>query len=290
MIIESKYLKAEFSSKGAELISLQDQSGAQYIWQGKEGFWPGKAPLMFPICGFLKENYYYYKNDQYFMQVHGFAANSQFEVLKHELNCLSFSLKSSIKSKMHYPFEFEFIIEYTLIENTLRVKMSVINQNEQRMLFSYGWHPGFNLNWIPNDCIDNYYLAFPNSQDLQRRPVNTDGLLEGNLQALKINENKTLSLDKSSFNERAIVLEDYPHEKVSLRHIHSAKSIDMTFENFPHLTLWGQPGADFICLEPWHGLGDFSNHNQRFIHKKGLIKLPAGSRSEASIELTVNLP
>lgn len=288
MIIESKSLKAEFSTKGAELISLQDQSGAQYLWQGQEAFWPGKAQLMFPICGFLKENFFYHKNGQYFMQVHGFARTSKFEILEHTLNKISFGLSSSVKTSHHFPFEFFFKVTYELIDNELKVDFEVKNVGEQRMYCSFGWHPSFCLNWIPNDSIDNYYLAFPSADKLQRRSVNEHGILHGELSEIYINENKTLSLTKDSFNERAIVLENYPHSSISLRHIHSPKSIDFNLNGFPHFTLWGQNEADFICLEPWNGLGDFESHNQKIQDKKGILKLSAGQTNIATCSVIIN--
>lgn len=289
MIIESKYLKAEFSEKGAELKSLQDQFGAQYIWHGKENFWSNSAPILFPICGFLKENFFYHQNQQFFIQVHGFARTSNFKVVDHSLNKISFSLGHSPKSLQHFPFEYELLVNYEVVENQLNVNIEVTNLSKNRMYFSFGWHPGFALNWIPNDSIDNYYLAFPSNKSLSRRLVNPDGLLHGNLEEIQVNENKTLSLDQNSFDLRAIVLENYPYSEISLRHITSKKSIDLEFQNFSHLTLWGQKGADFLCIEPWNGLGDFTNHNHKINEKPGILKLASGDSYSAQCSVKVNL-
>ena len=40
----------QISTKGAELISYE-VAGEEKIYQGKEGFWAGSAPVLFPICG-----------------------------------------------------------------------------------------------------------------------------------------------------------------------------------------------------------------------------------------------
>ncbi|MCM8535626.1 MAG: aldose 1-epimerase family protein [Lentisphaeraceae bacterium] len=288
MIIESKSLLAEFSTKGAELISLQDQQGGQYIWQGESDHWPGRAPLMFPICGFLKDNYFYHEKHQYYMQVHGFAANSEFSVNSQSLNSISFELTHSTKSLQHYPFKFQFTVTYTLTGNGLIIDFKVTNLDSKRLYFSHGWHPGFALNWAPNDSIENYYLAFPKDESLNRVPVTVDGLLETTNSELPIAENKTYSLSNQSFEERAIVLKDYPHKSISLRHIHSPKSLDLSFEGFPHLTLWGQTGANFLCMEPWNGLGDYVDHNNNFKDKAGVIKLDKETTHNSQITLTVH--
>ena len=289
MIIESKFLKAEFSQKGAELISLQDQFGAQYIWQGKENHWSNSAPVLFPICGFLRENFFYHKNIQYFMQVHGLARNSEFTIEEQTLSKISFSLHQSTKSLQHFPFEFKLSVTYELIDNQLKAFFTVLNSGKNTMYFSFGWHPGFALNWIPEDSIDNYYLAFPDDTNLKRRMVNSDGLLHGDLEDMHVNENKTLSLTQNSFDQRAIVLEKYPHSEISLRHIISPKSIDFKFDNFPNLTLWGQQGANFLCIEPWNGLSDFEDHNHKLNQKPGILKLTPTESVSASCSVNINM-
>ncbi|MCM8531178.1 MAG: aldose 1-epimerase family protein [Lentisphaeraceae bacterium] len=288
MIIESKSLRAEFSTKGAELISLQDQQGGQYIWQGEGDYWAGKAPLMFPICGFLKDNYFFHEKHQYFMQVHGFAAKSEFTIKTHSLNSICFELTHSAKQLQHYPFKFKFAVTYTLQDNELLIDFKVTNLDQKRLYFSHGWHPGFALNWIPNDSIENYYLSLPDATTLNRTPVTVDGLLETNTTEFAVAKNKTHSLSKSSFEDRAIVLKDYPHKSISLRHIHSSKSLDISFEGFPHLTLWGQLGANFLCIEPWNGLGDFVDHNNNFKDKAGMTRLDKDAVHNSQITLTVN--
>lgn len=30
----------------------------------------------------------------------------------------------------------------------------------------------------------------------------------------------------------------------------------MSWNNFPHLGIWKQPDAPFICIEPWDGFAD----------------------------------
>jgi galactose mutarotase-like enzyme len=42
------------------------------------------------------------------------------------------------------------------------------------------------------------------------------------------------------------------------------------------LGIWGKEHLPFVCLEPWHGIADFINHDQNLENKEGIIKLAEG--------------
>ncbi len=49
--IESVELRATISTRGAELVSLRDADGVDYLWNGDPAWWPNHAPILFPIVG-----------------------------------------------------------------------------------------------------------------------------------------------------------------------------------------------------------------------------------------------
>ena len=56
-IIENEAVRAVVADMGAELMSLVlKSSGIEYLWQGDEKYWTGRATNLFPICGRLTEN------------------------------------------------------------------------------------------------------------------------------------------------------------------------------------------------------------------------------------------
>ena len=60
--IENEKLKVSISDKGAELQNIILKSdGTEYLWQGDERFWSGRAYNLFPICGRLTDGRYTYK-------------------------------------------------------------------------------------------------------------------------------------------------------------------------------------------------------------------------------------
>ena len=68
---------AEFTvgikTKGAEITSVKDNSGKEYIWQGDPQFWKDQAIVLFPVVGRLDDGKYSFGGKEYEMDIHGFA-------------------------------------------------------------------------------------------------------------------------------------------------------------------------------------------------------------------------
>ena len=50
--LKSNELTAIISKKGAEIQSVKSKNGTEFMWCGDEKVWSGRAPILFPICGF----------------------------------------------------------------------------------------------------------------------------------------------------------------------------------------------------------------------------------------------
>src|SRR6201991_4843464 len=72
---------AEVSAQGAELCSLKNADGLEFIWQAGPQ-WPRHAPLLFPIVGRLKNDQLRHRGKTYPMKQHGFARDMRFEWLE----------------------------------------------------------------------------------------------------------------------------------------------------------------------------------------------------------------
>ena len=49
--IATDQIAVTVSPLGAEMQSLQDAQGRDYLWNGDPAFWSGRAPILFPIVG-----------------------------------------------------------------------------------------------------------------------------------------------------------------------------------------------------------------------------------------------
>ena len=97
--LENDYLLVEVNKFGAELSSVRDRrSSYEFIWQSDEAYWNRHAPILFPIVGRLREDRFEYKGESYEMTQHGFARDSEFEVVEERPNAVTFSLKRDRKS------------------------------------------------------------------------------------------------------------------------------------------------------------------------------------------------
>ena len=57
-------------------------------------------------------------------------------------------------------------------------------------------------------------------------------------------------------------------------------SLTISWANCPQLGLWSKPGADFLCIEPWHGYASPAGFRGEFADKPGLLHVaPGGSAS-----------
>ena len=49
-------LEVCFKELGGELASIKDEDGIEYLWQGDAQYWSGQAPVLFPICGSVRND------------------------------------------------------------------------------------------------------------------------------------------------------------------------------------------------------------------------------------------
>lgn len=164
--IENEFLKVEVNSFGAELKSLKTQNnGLEYLWNGDEKYWNRKAPVLFPIVGKLKEDFYIFENIKYEMKQHGFARDYEFKVVEQGMDYVILLLESDETTMKLYPFSFDFYISYKLDDNKLITYYKVINKSKDKMYFSLGAHPAFNWPLLDGNKSD-YFLEFDFEENL----------------------------------------------------------------------------------------------------------------------------
>ncbi|MFW2578658.1 aldose 1-epimerase family protein [Aliarcobacter butzleri] len=264
--IKNSFITAQIKSFGAELNSLKKcDENFEYIWQANSKYWARHSPVLFPIVGRLKEDSYFYKNKKYSLSQHGFARDKEFEIVQNEADFIEFRLKSDEKSLEFYPFFFELDIGYKLDKNSLIVSYKVKNKSDEKMYFSIGAHPAFNTQV-------GDFLEFENIKTTKRYFLDEKGLIYKN-EDLNL-ENSKLYLDKDLFKDDALVFNDSNIKQITLKNIENKSRVKVKFDNFPYLGIWSKPNdAPFVCIEPWFGVADEKNANQKIEDKKGILSL-----------------
>lgn len=261
--IKNSFIKAKIKSFGAELNSLQKiENDFEYIWQADAQYWARHSPVLFPIVGRLKNDSYFYKDKKYSLSQHGFARDKEFELIKKEDDCIEFSLKNDEETLKNYPFLFELNISYKLEKTKLIISYKVKNISEDRLYFSIGAHPAFNIS-------SGDFLDFEDVRTSKRYFLDDKGLIYKN-EDLNF-ENSKLYLDKDLFKHDALVFNDKNIKSIILRDKNSNKILKVKFKDFPYLGVWSKPNlAPFVCIEPWFGIADEENSNQNIEDKRGV--------------------
>lgn len=269
--IKNDKLSVVISTHGAELQSIKGNDGTEFLWQGDEAFWSGRAPVLFPICGGLKDGKFTYREKEYSLTKHGFAKFSEFEGNLISSTKACFTLKSDSKTLSVYPFEFVLTITYELIENSIKVTYNIENPSTEEMYFSIGAHEGYSC----PEGIEEYCIEFDEPQTLDSYTVS--GILMSD-KTVRIAENtKTLPLKYEYFTEDALVFKNVGFNKVFLTNKKSGKKITVSFPGFNNFLIWTVPGAKYVCLEPWCGYPDTVNSDGDFTKKDSVVKLGKGS-------------
>ncbi len=286
--LSNSLFRIEIATKGAELQSIYSkQHQLEYMWDGDPAYWSKKSPVLFPIVGGLINNTYRYAGEEYKLNRHGFARESTFEVAEQTDLSATFLLSANELTRKVYPFDFNFMVKYTLKDAVLEIAYIVENKDEKDMLFSVGGHPAFKVPLTGDTFYNDYYLLFDiGDENLVRYPLSADGLIETTPSPLLSHSNK-LPLTRELFAKDALVLKDITFQTVSLLSNKTPHGLTMHFEGFPYLGIWAAKGANFVCIEPWCGVADATNASGNLEHKEGMEQLQPGEVFTRSFTIEV---
>lgn len=274
--IHNDSLTVTIKRTGAELCSVKDTSGFEYMWQAGD-VWPRHAPNLFPIVGSLLDHEYTYDGKNYALSHHGFARNLDFDMLHQSEHSIAFVLTHNEETLKGYPFRFTLLITYTLLDNSLEQRFRVINDDTKSIPVSFGGHPAFNAS-----PVSDYTIVFSEREDVKSNQLSGPYI---NSQEVNIIEGDTIKLDDNTFNNDALIFQGLKSKEVSLVNAASNHKVTMDISDFPYLGIWAKPGAPYVCLEPWQGLADYEKHNKKIEDKKGIVALGAGEEIKKSFTM-----
>ena len=283
--LTSKQLRVTIHGLGAEILSIKNNSGLEYIWQARPDVWPRHAPVLFPVVGKLRNNTYMFENSRYTLPQHGFARDQVFNVVqKGDADCL-FQLCTNERTKTTYPFDFIFRIGYRLVDEKITITYQVLNPSDKPIYFSVGAHPGFNCPILPDEHFEDYYLEFDYSS-LFRSEL-SEGLRTGAGERLELSDNK-LFLSPHLFDKDALVFEKHQINKIRLCSSISGPKLVLDCKGWPYFGIWTKKGCrDFVCLEPWYGVADKCDASGKIEEKDGIICLDPGEEFRCDYSISI---
>lgn len=278
--IKNDYLTAKINEVGAELKSLV-YNDIEYIWEGKKEVWAGSCPLLFPICGGLKDDKYVLNGKEYTLQKHGYARFKTFEVESKTDSSVVFLHKSGIDTKEYFPFDYELRVIYTLCDKTLKIDYSVKNLSDNTMYFNIGSHEGY---YTP-EGIEDYDVIFPQNETLNSYVLY--GNLLSNQQLPIIKDQNILPLYDKYFTVDALVFKDLKSKSATLRNRKTGKAVKVDFPDAKYFLLWHKPNSPYMCLEPWDGVQDIVGTSYDITEKEGINSLGSGKEYIYTHSITV---
>lgn len=276
--IQNPFLTVTISSLGAELQSIRDAQGIERLWQGDLAFWTGRAPILFPVAGGLREDCYLLDGKRYSMPKHGFVRSLEWLVEEAAGDRATF-----LTQERHpgFPFAYELRARFALDGPALSVTYQVDNRDAQAFWYGAGAHEAYA---IP-EGVEQYELLFD-------QPERFDNyVLQGNLigrEPVTLLENtRVFPLKDEYFAVDALVFLTLQSRGVTLRSPLHSRTLRVDFPGHDVLMLWKKPEAGYLCIEPWLNGPDFVDHDLRIDHKPGCVRLAPGESKAHTHTLTL---
>ena len=258
------------------------------MWDGNPSVWNGFSPILFPIVGALKDDTYFYKENEYTLPKHGFfRKNEDIDLVKQTSDSMTLKLSSNDELYAVYPFHFELLITFTLNKNTITVNHSIINCDTTEMYASIGGHPAFKCPLYDNESYTDYFLNFDTAETSECMLLDDNNLISAKKEPV-FNTKNTINLHPNIFDNDALIFDDLKSKKVTLTSKTKGPIVSVTLDDFPFLGIWAKPNSNYVCIEPWLGITDYNNTNMQLKDKVGIIKIEGKQTYNAAYTIEIH--
>lgn len=281
--ITSGELTAAIDPLGAELSSLTDDDGRELMTAAEPSHWQGRAPILFPIVGRLNGDVLRVDGREHPMKQHGFARRSTFEVVEAAADRAVFRLSDSEETRAAYPFAFRLDVAFTVVGAALSIDVAVANPGDAPLPASFGFHPAFAWPLPYGRPREAHRIVFEQHEPAAIRRLD-GGLIAGDRDSTL--QGRTLALDDALFADDALIWFAPDSQRVTYGAA-DGPQLEIAFPDTPFLGIWSQPGAGFVCVEPWHGHADPAEFAGEFRDKPGVFEVAPGG--EKRIGMSVRL-
>jgi galactose mutarotase-like enzyme len=278
-------LCASINPLGAELSRLRDADERDLQWPGDPAVWAGRAPILFPIVGNLNSGQYRVGGERYALPRHGFARRRNFAVTEAGATSATFRLTADEQTLAVYPFRFELDVNFAVEGATLAVTSWIRNRGDRDLPASLGYHPAFAWPLPYGGNRASHFIEFEADEPAPIRRLDSNGLLTAQRLATPV-ANRRLDLQDELFASDALIFDQVVSRSVTYGS-EIGPRIAVSFPGVPYLGVWSKPGANFICIEPWHGLADPQGFSGELQDKPGMLIVPPGAMATVAMAITL---
>lgn len=273
--IENQEAILEVVTRGAEITSFKDKETLlERMWQGDPTYWAGRNPVLFPMVGNTSTKKQIINEHEYAMSNHGIARTAEFTIQSVTDDTITMILTANEDTLKLYPFDFELAVAYKLIGKKVQINYTITNKSNIKMPYSFGLHPAFNCPIEKGEKFEDYHIEFSNNETLK-----------GLLGPFSLNDEKIIPCDYDLYKANpTICFENPKSSSVCLTNGKHGVKVDLV--GYRWLAFW-TPNAPFLCIEPWHGHGDFIENNLPFEEREGTMILDPGYSYETAYSIEI---
>ncbi len=281
---------AVIDTKGAQLLSLKDKNGKEYMWQRDPEFWARTSPVLFPAIGNSRDGKTMFDGAWYELPKHGFAKDMEFEAEKRGEEEVSLTVGDTEETRRHYPYRFGFTMDYRLTDDGIEIRYQVENRDSKDMYYCLGAHPGFVCPMEEGERFEDYRLQFEREEDSYGIVYDLKALeFDRTSRGYHLDHTSVLPLAYELFDSDAIYFEGLKSKRVSLVHTDTGKGVEVSYGDFASVAFWTPGGkeAPFLCVEPWNGSAICSDEDDAFAHKHDVQRLGPGGKKDYCLGIRI---
>ena len=287
--IKNEHLPVEVSEMGAELQSIKDSEGREYLWQGGEK-WPRRSPILFPIVCSVNDDTYTVDGREYHLPRHGFARDTKFKLIAQGEHKVTYALHETEETLKVYPYRFNLAVSYRLSGNKIHVVWHVENTDTRDIHFQIGGHPAFLAPGCKEDEELRGVIALSvNTPDSTLRTIKS--YIDGSHEMTEIPldaKDGLIAFNDAFFANDSVKIHDCQTRQAALLNPDGSPAVTVSYK-CPIIAFWSpyQKKAPFVCIEPWYGLGDPRGWKGEFKDKYYMNHLQPGSSFMSEYIITI---
>ena len=276
--LKNNQLTIIVSEKGAELQSIKDANGKEYLWQGDPKYWGRRSPILFPIVCSVNNETYRVDGKEYHLPRHGFARDAEFTLIYQSERKVTLALESSAETKAVYPYDFTLSVSYVLDENKIGVIWHVHNTDTREIHFQIGGHPAFNVPDMKPGADQQGRIRLDNAEPMDALHSYPDSSHAMDEVPFIEAEDGMIEFSNNTWRNDSIKVHKCQLHRAEL--LNKAGEAEVTVEfRTPVVAFWSPYGkqAPFVCIEPWYGIGDPRGFDGEFKDKPLMNHLQPGA-------------
>ena len=267
--LKNEQLSVVVSEKGAELQSIKDASGKEYLWQADPKYWNRRSPILFPIVCSVNDETYRVDGKEYHLPRHGFARDSEFKLIAQSPRKVTFVLESSEATKKVYPYDFTLSVSYVLDANKIG-------------------HPAFNIPDMKPGESQSGRIRLDNEEPMDALHSYLDGSHDMDEVPFVEAENGLMEFSNNTWRNDSIKIHKCQLHRAELLNKAGEPEVTVTFRT-PVIAFWSpyDKQAPFVCIEPWYGIGDPRGFKGEFKDKPLMNHLLPGASFMSKYEIII---